>query len=342
MSVFSMGWAAFETMRNGPWFITEFITYNFRLFSTPDAGHGGFPGYHFVVLLVGCFPASFFYIHSYHKGKSDNPEQKDFGLHMAILFWVVLILFSIVKSKIVHYSSLCYFPLTFGTALSLYYFIKSGNPITWWIRIPIATIGTILGLLVMAFPFLTSNTQFLKPLLAKDPFAVANLDTEIHWDGWEWMVGVFVLSVVVAFLFFAARSDNRKAIISLFGGTALMTVFILWALIGRIEAFSQGTAIDFFESLAGKDCYVLTYNYRSYAQYYYPRLEPKNKTFLKYPEKYSESMDIWRDSLLTHPTSKVVYVITKINRKEGLENYQTLHPLWERNGWSVWKKSKTE
>jgi len=337
-SIFSLGWALFETARNGPWFITEFLTYNARLFSTPDAGHGGFPGYHFVVLLLGCFPGSFFYIHSYHKGKSDNQEQKDFKLHMTILFWVVLVLFSIVKSKIVHYSSLCYFPLTFGTALSLYYFIKSGNPISLWIRVPIATIGLVLGIVVVAFPFLTTQPEILKPLFAKDPFAMANLDTTIHWDGWEWLAGVFVLLVMATFLRFASKGDNRKAIFSLFGGSAVMVVFILWALIGRIEAFSQGTAIDFFKSLAGKDCYILTYNYRSYAQFYYPRLEPKNKPFLKYPEKYSESMDHWRDSLLTHPTEKEVYVITKINRKEGLENYPNLKPLWERNGWSVWKK----
>jgi hypothetical protein len=38
---------------------------------------------------------------------------------MVILFWVVLILFSIVKTKIVHYSSLCYFPLTYLAALQL-------------------------------------------------------------------------------------------------------------------------------------------------------------------------------------------------------------------------------
>ncbi len=40
---------------------------------------------------------------------------------MLILFWVVLILFTIVKTKIVHYSSLCYFPLTFIGAWWLYY-----------------------------------------------------------------------------------------------------------------------------------------------------------------------------------------------------------------------------
>ena len=56
----TLGWYGLETWKNGPWFIQEFNKYQYRLFSTPDAGHGGFPGYHFVVLLIGCFPASIF------------------------------------------------------------------------------------------------------------------------------------------------------------------------------------------------------------------------------------------------------------------------------------------
>jgi 4-amino-4-deoxy-L-arabinose transferase-like glycosyltransferase len=341
LSVFSLGWASYEYLRNGPWFMTEFITYNIRLFSTPDAGHGGFPGYHFVVLLLGCFPGSLFFIHQHIKGKTDNAEQKDFRLFMLILFWVVLILFSIVKSKIVHYSSMCYFPLTFGAALSLHYWLNSGERISGWIRYSIAFIGVLLGVVVLIFPFLASHPDKLRPLFSKDPFAMANLDTVIHWDGWEWMAGVFVLAVMILFLWYSARQENRKAIYTLFGGSASMVVLILWALLGRIEAFSQGTAIDFFESLAGKDCYVLTYNYRSYAHYYYPRLQPQNKPVMKYPDKMSESLDFWRDSLLSNPVSKDVYVITKINRKEGLDRYTDLKPLWEKNGWSVWKKEKS-
>ena len=43
---------------DGGWFATEFVRYQWRLLTTADAGHGGFPGYHLVVLLFGCFPAA--------------------------------------------------------------------------------------------------------------------------------------------------------------------------------------------------------------------------------------------------------------------------------------------
>ncbi len=42
------------------WFVEEFVKYQWRLFSTPDAGHDQPFFYHPLVLLIGCFPASLF------------------------------------------------------------------------------------------------------------------------------------------------------------------------------------------------------------------------------------------------------------------------------------------
>lgn len=119
-----------------------------------------------------------------------------------------------------------------------------------------------------------------------------------------------------------------------------MVTFILWAFIGRIEAFTQGTAIEFFESVAEEDCYVMTYKYRSYAHYYYARLRRENRPKYHYPHDISRGLNESRDSLLLGKNTKDLYIITKINRKEGLENYPLLKPVFEKNGWSVWKKDK--
>ena len=42
--------------------IIDFINYQVKLFSTKDAGHGGFLFYHFVVILIGLFPTAVFAI----------------------------------------------------------------------------------------------------------------------------------------------------------------------------------------------------------------------------------------------------------------------------------------
>src|SRR5690606_20755485 len=113
-------WAFADLLRNGPEFMVAFFQRQVAMLTTEDAGHGGFFGYHFAVLLVGCFPASVFALRELVRPtRTGDAGQDDHRRWMVILFWVVLVLFSLVKTKIVHYSSLCYFPLTSLAALRL-------------------------------------------------------------------------------------------------------------------------------------------------------------------------------------------------------------------------------
>ncbi len=93
--------------------IADFVRYQVQLLRTRDSGHGGFFAYHFIVLLAGVFPASVYALKGFRRSYYDSNFQKRFKLWMILLFLVVLAVFTIVKTKIVHYSSLCYFPLTF-------------------------------------------------------------------------------------------------------------------------------------------------------------------------------------------------------------------------------------
>ncbi|HKK80311.1 MAG TPA: glycosyltransferase family 39 protein, partial [Phaeodactylibacter sp.] len=171
----SLLWFGLETLQNGPEFIVEFNRYQYRLFSTPDAGHKGFPGYHFVVLLVGCFPASIFAVRAFFKLPAEQYDyQKDFRIWMKFLFWTVLILFTIVRSKIVHYSSMCYFPLTYLAALSIEALLD--GKIAWrgWMKGLLYSIGGLFVLLTLALPFVGMQAEVLAPLF-DDPFAQGNL-----------------------------------------------------------------------------------------------------------------------------------------------------------------------
>ncbi|SVD21127.1 uncharacterized protein METZ01_LOCUS373981, partial [marine metagenome] len=98
--IFSTSWYILESFRNGFWFIEQFVDYQFRLISTADAGHKGFFLFHFVVFMLLCFPASIFFL----KGFKDNWKSSDCSKIMALLFGVVMVIFFIVKTKIVHYS----------------------------------------------------------------------------------------------------------------------------------------------------------------------------------------------------------------------------------------------
>ena len=49
-------WFGVNAIQNGPDFVVEFTIRQWELFSTPDAGHGGFPGYHFRRIAFRLFP----------------------------------------------------------------------------------------------------------------------------------------------------------------------------------------------------------------------------------------------------------------------------------------------
>src|SRR5690606_8408459 len=76
------GWIAAAAMTYGwdyaSWFLSEFISYQVKLLTTEDAGHGGFFFYHFVVLLLGCFPASVFLFQYSRSRITENESARDF------------------------------------------------------------------------------------------------------------------------------------------------------------------------------------------------------------------------------------------------------------------------
>lgn len=299
-------WFGAETLKNGPAFMLEFTKYQYKLFSTPDAGHKGFLGYHFVVLLIGCFPASLFALKQLTRvtnGK-DLSEIETFTRWNKILFWVVLILFSIVQSKIVHYSSLNYFPITFLASLSIYQFWKSHSNPTWKTNLPLLLVGMLYVVVIIALPFLLKDPSWLITQF-KDPFAQANLQADVDWTGIEILPGLLLLSLIIYFLRSKQSFINR--IIVLFAGTALFTFSTIIFFIGKIEAYSQGAAVGFYQTLANREVYIAPVGYKTYAHLFYTDKKP-----LANPTFYSV------DSLLFGNPDLPVYILTKTIKEKTL------------------------
>jgi 4-amino-4-deoxy-L-arabinose transferase-like glycosyltransferase len=325
----TLSWYGIETWKNGPWFIEEFNKYQYRLFSTPDAGHKGFAGYHFFVLLFGCFPAAIFTIRSFFKIPVDESKaQADFAMWMKMLFWVVLILFSIVKSKIVHYSSMCYFPLTYLAAVSIYYILENKISFNKWIKTGLIITGGTYILAVIALPIVGNNIDVLKSLF-NDPFAVANMDAEVNWTGFEAFPGIFLLGIIIASFYFINKNQSIKGFATLFGGTAIFIHLVLFTSINKIEHYSQRAAIEFFKSKVGEDCYVKPYGYKSYGHLFYTQ---------KPPVTNEKSYD-W-NWLVSDEADKPVYIITKIHREvQFVKENPNFDKIGSKNGFIFFKKS---
>ncbi len=322
-------WFGVETMRNGPWFLQEFIIYQIRLFRTQDAGHGGPFIYHFIVLYVGCFPASVFIFNAFKKNTTDSSDQQLFRIWMIISFFVVLLLFSIVKTKIVHYSSFCYFPLTFFAAYSIDKIIKREISFKKYHVWQIAVLGSLIAIAITAFPLILMNKEKLVKeygYLIKDPFALANLEAAIEWNGFEFTIGIaYFLLIMIAL--FQKSTDNKLKI--LFAATALVIFTTLAAIVPKIERFSQGAAIDFFKSLQDKEVYVDVIGYKSYAQLFYTKKKPIRDT-----------LSINKEWLLHGPVDKDVFLVSKIDNPQ-LDHEPDFQKIGSKNGFVFyWRKAK--
>lgn len=307
------------------WFLREFLTYQVRLFRTEDADHGGPFFYHFVILLLGCFPASLFLFQFSARRTTDNEPARDFTRWMWILFWVVLLLFSLVKTKIVHYSSLCYFPLTYLAALQLYRLGNRQQRLKNGVKAGLLVVGSLLGIAIAALPFVGIYKQKLIPLI-DDPFAVGNLQANVPWHWTEALWGLaYLAGIWIAVMMM--RRDFRKGMLTLCVLQLVIIQVTVLHFTPKIEAYSQRAAIDFFKSFRGKNVYVQVLGYKSYAHLYYTdKQPPKNQNY------YNE------DWLLNGPVDKPTYFVCKVIAADNYRTHPNLQLIGEQNGFVFFRR----
>jgi 4-amino-4-deoxy-L-arabinose transferase-like glycosyltransferase len=306
-----IAWLSFEIHDNGLKFIDEFVAYQVRLLKTEDAGHGGPFYYHFLVLLLGVFPASGLIFDSFRKNAYDDTTQASFKKWMIYLLCVVLVIFTVVKTKIVHYSSLCYFPITFLAAYYLNYLFDKKMKWTWRQTVPLLFIGIVLvsalsgGLLLIQRPYLFMD-------YVKDDFAKACLQAPVYWSNNDLAIGIIYLVSIIIAILLTQTKHTRWGVYLILVSSAFFISSMMTLIVPRVEKFSQSALIEFLESKQNESCRIETAGFKSYAHYFYARKpipagDDKNKT---------------------------LYVVTKVSKiNEVLASNGNLKELYRKNGW---------
>ena len=308
--------------------ITEFIVYQIRLFRTEDAGHGGPFFYHFIILLIGCFPAAALSILSMRIRKRTDETPRHFRLWMSILFWVTLLLFSIVKTKIVHYSSLCYFPLTYLAAVSFYHLYRRKWNLPAWNKWLQFGTGLLLSLLIITVTFIDQlKPWLLQPGRIRDQFARANLAAEVEWTGWEKLPGFMLLAGVLLFVL-RANKNIRSALVGLFLISLLAINLTIVLITPKVEPYSQGAAIEFYQSKQNEAAIVEPLRFKSYAHLFYTQR----------PAQFTRSLADSIRLFNTHPEIPVYYVGKIQNKEENKRDMPYLQELYEKNGFVFYRR----
>lgn len=357
--IISSIWFLPETLKNGPYFIIEFIRYQAELFSQNVAGHEQPFYYHALVLLIGCFPVSVIALSLSRRNEFYTYHENVFRTTMLCLFWVVLILFSIVRTKIVHYSSLCWLPLTFLGAYSIESVNQQVFRIRWQFKLFLLLLGSSVSSILIAFPLLMQyNKSFIIDLI-NDEFSKQNFAAPVNWTAADTIPGFILLLLMVFFVWQWRLNKPVFAFGVLLAGTSVFTALASVMFTPKIEKHTQGTAIEFFKARQGENCYVFHTGYKSYAPYFYtgigvPRytdgLNLLNESFFRKKNKKTylelnnderaELDDLQKSWLISGNIDKTAYFIAKTDDREGLDKENNLTELWDKNGWVVYVRKR--
>ncbi len=316
-----------DVVQNGPERLINFVLYQIELLSEPVAGHDQPIYYHFVVVLIGCFPMS---IYAFEElvTREIKPTKFTFKPWMQSLFWVVLILFTVVTTKIVHYSSMTYLPLSFLATWSLYKIHKNKTVPKKWISSCFLGFGILFSVLLIAGPIILMNKEWLYGTVKDITFVRSLKTTELVWSGWEFGVGMLYLGVVIYGWMQLRLANTFKAVTIVSYGTAICLFLTAVSLVKNIERLSQGGAIAFYERFAGQDVYIKSLHHKSYAQHFYFQ-RPFTET-----AKRDNS-----DWLLNGPIDKPAYFVSKVKDKENISiEHSDLKLIDEKGGYLLWQR----
>ncbi len=297
--VTAASWFVVEWVHNGPWFVVEFVKYQLRLLQTPDAGHAGPWWYHFVVLFIGCFPASILVVRMMVERGFRNAFDGPWVLMLWSMLAVVLVVFSVVETKIIHYSSLAYYPIVM---LAARYWDEMEAGKGWKVVLDgmMGMWGMLLALVVAA-----GNTVRMWRGYVEDAFAAAALTEPVDWP---WYGVIVPLAIASGWWWFRRRASIQARIA---GAAVAVIVWAQWTwyyALPRIERYTQGPAVDFYVSMQGRPAYVSVIGFKSYAHLFYTRKPPP-------PAPGADALD----RLLTQPVDSPVWLVTRVDRWERVQ-----------------------
>lgn len=304
--------------------VREFILYQAGLFSEDFAGHSGFPGFHFVILLFGVFPASVLMLNGFQKKREPDKLAQIFRSWMYILLFMVLILFSIVQTKLVHYSSLAYYPVTFLAAWVVYQWLQRNIEIKRWQVVFMVILSLILAFIMMMIPLLLKDPSLLleKYDVRLSPYVKGVLSVDAGWGIADLLPAVVLMAGTIFAAFLITRRDWRGVLL-MYVSTLLFTFLSMTLFVPKVERMIQRTAIDFMKEHQAEDADVITLGFKSFAPLFYGEWMQG-----EVPQKIDEN---WLDK---RSEKQAVYVVMKADNSEKVfQKYPRLMKLDEKNGY---------
>lgn len=353
----SSPWYIFVTIKNGLWYPLEFIRYQIHLAGSADTGHAQPFYYHFIVLLLACFPFSALLFARFRKQSSSGLQRViQFRWWNWALLGIVLLIFSIVKTKIIHYSSLAWLPIVF--LISEYVYLNIRNEAS--VKAPRAVLFLYLFLLflwvggVFLFLYLVRHPEIIIPYV-KDPFVLKILETEVSWPLILALPALILLMNGIVFYRYWTRGQLAGGLPFLLIASIIFIQSTLYTFVPRIEKYTQGAAIEFYRKIASEEKYVEVLGFKSYAHLFYARKKEEDNSsplLLKYIERIRaekslpakwpgarEFNSVYRQWLLEGDIDRTAYFVAKVPSYKRWKDTYGLEEIGQKGGFVFLKRS---
>lgn len=320
-------WVGIEYKFHGTEYLRPFFQYQWESLDIRKASWTNRFSFQFIILLLGCFPASIFALNSLRVKTYEANIQKIFRLSMVCCLFVVILISSLFKVKLVHYSVLAYFPISFLAAYSIRYIIEEDQKIknsTYALFIAGALIWTLCLILL---PLTRANLDFVRPYIHEDTLHLA-LSAHYPWENLEIIFGIgYFLLFSISILIFLFRKKKLLGFVILFMGCMIFNNALLLYYVPKIEQLTQGPQVEFVTNNKNEKAYYHYYGGITMIPKFY------SDSALIYPYSFSlDSLNQYTKKPYPH------YLVAKSSDTVILSAYaKTIRPLYQQGIYSFYK-----
>ncbi len=308
-------WLSFSLKANGLAFVMQFFRYQFHLYRSGEMWYGYPDFFHFVILLIGVFPASALIFSSFKRSVHDSQTQNSFKKWMIYLLIIVLVTFTFLHTKVIHYSSLGYFPITFLAAYYLDKLLDGNERWRWPQTIPVLGIAILIVGVFTGGVFIIQSPELFTGYI-HDEFSRQCLYAKVYWSDWDIRFGIIYLVAILVAVALMYRRQVRWGTYVLLISSALFINTVTIFIFPRMEKYAQGALIEFLEQKQQEDCIVDAIGLNSYTASFYSN----------------------RPAPASSDTAKIHYVVSPITNAGQIQLQNPgLQELYRKNGWVFWK-----
>ncbi|TGL92491.1 glycosyltransferase family 39 protein [Leptospira barantonii] len=286
---------------HGEGFIAGFVEFQKKLLTKSLESHTGPWFYHGLVVLIGFFPWTpllFGYALKPRTSVFENENTNTFAKILFVWAGIVLIIFSIVQTKLPHYSSSIYFPLSFFAA----YPIQNGkrNRLLGWV----AGYGGIIAFAFLLFPWIARlaihSSDFRMNIGDGIDFRISILD---------YLPGLLILGSVLLSIYllvrFVPKKENHLGFFSvLWIGMLTWIGTLSFTLAPKVMEVLQGRILKFSDIAEAEKGKLVFYKYLSF----YPMFYRENKIHIIGSYKFKDE-----EKLLTEPEDQKLFLVANRN-----------------------------